>query len=1144
MSLVTIVAAIFEKYADRPAIGTRVKRVVSSESGERKVHWESRYQTQTYSQLWAKAGHLAASLYHHPIAPVRADSTVAMLSFTNADYAALDIACIRLGALTVPLQTGTSWPDLLAILDETRPTLLACSVEQLEVATACIAQTPSIQRLIILDAQAQSGADAAAIEHATATLQTPARKVEVSAFHDTVAAGKTLPDIAPDERLEDDEALAMLIYTSGSTGAPKGAMYTRKLAAGMWGGSWATIFSEDRAITFHYMPMSHVAGHSSLKSTLARGGTCFFTAQATLSTLIEDISLVKPTELSLVPRVCEMIYQRYQGELARYDAIDGDPRANDILETMRAQDMGGCVTWASCSSAPIAPELSHFMERLLGLALHNVYGSTEAGAVWIDNELLRPPVEDYRLRDVPELGYYLTDHPYPRGELLLKTTSMIPGYYQRPELNAELLDESGYYLTGDIVARQGDNRLHFVDRRKNVVKLSQGEFVALARLETLFSAIADLDSIFVHANSTWSYPLAVIVPTERLRARCEGNEVMMRAHLLEAIRGTAKESGLRSFEIPRDFILASERFTQHNGMLSDHGKPLWPRLRQRYEGQLDTLYENIKSREMRQLQEVHRSAGLRPAIEVVLQAARTVLGIPAEGINPAMHFRDLGADSLSALTLASLLSQTFSVTVGVDLILSDAYDLQRVADAIEAKASSDAIRPSAQHIHGKDATVFHASHLTLDKFLSPEVLGQTDALASPRLEAKTLLLTGATGFLGRFLCLDLLERIDREGGKLICIVRGKNSNVAKSRLLGAFGGIDSAPARRVVQLSAGLEVVAGDIGEERLGLDMTTWARLTREVDTIIHCGAVVNHLLPYKSLFDANVNGTAQLIALALTHHLKPISFMSSIAVSTLTGETPEHPLDEYQDIRQWASIISAEDTYAAGYGLTKWAGEVLLREAHEQFGLPVTVYRSSMILAHGREPGQLNVADMFTRLLLSLAATGLAPASFYEVATPGSMASAHYDGLPVDFTAAAIIKTSVQQPSTGYRSFNLVNHHDDGISLDVIVEWMRASGVNIQTINDYSEWLRRFSDALRGLPDLIKSQSILPLLHGFASPHSAHRGSTIPSDRFQSAIAQGHHQPLEVARIDKALIERYVADLRALGLLSTAPPSSKAVG
>ena len=126
---------------------------------------------------------------------------------------------------------------------------------------------------------------------------------------------------------------------------------------------------------------------------------------------------------------------------------------------------------------------------------------------------------DYRLVDVPELGYFRTDRPHPRGELLVKSETMFPGYYKRPEVTADVFDADGYYRTGDIVAEVGPDQLRYLDRRNNVLKLSQGEFVTVSKLEAVFGDSPLVRQIFVYGNSARSYLLAVVVPTEDALAR-------------------------------------------------------------------------------------------------------------------------------------------------------------------------------------------------------------------------------------------------------------------------------------------------------------------------------------------------------------------------------------------------------------------------------------------------------------------------------------------------------------------------------------------------------------------------------------------------------------------------------------------------
>ena len=115
---------------------------------------------------------------------------------------------------------------------------------------------------------------------------------------------------------------------------------------------------------------------------------------------------------------------------------------------------------------------------------------------------------------------------------------------------------------------------------------------------------------------------------------------------------------------------------------------------------------------------------------------------------------------------------------------------------------------------------------------------------------------------------------------------------------------------------------------------------------------------------------------------------------------------------------------------------------------------------------PGQLNVPDAFTRLIQSILVTGIAPRSFYERDADGRPQRAHYDGLPVDFVAESII-TLAATSTDGYRSFDVMNPYDDGVSLDTFVDWLIDAGHKIARIDDYDAWLSRFETALTALPE-----------------------------------------------------------------------------
>jgi fatty acid CoA ligase FadD9 len=177
--------------------------------------------------------------------------------------------------------------------------------------------------------------------------------------------------------------------------------------------------------------------------------------------------------------------------------------------------------------------------------------------------------------------------------------------------------------------------------------------------------------------------------------------------------------------------------------------------------------------------------------------------------------------------------------------------------------------------------------------------------------------------------------------------------------------------------------------------------------------------------------------------------------------------------------------------------------------------------------------VVDNFTRLLLSLLTTGIAPGSFYQTDAAGNRARAHYAGVPADFVAEAVT-TLGKQVTDGFRSFDVENPYDDGISLDTFVDWLIDAGHKIHRIGDYNEWLTRFETTLKALPEKQRQRSVLPLLGAYREPEKPLRGSPTPTEVFRTAVqAAKVGADKDIPHLSSALIDKYVTDLRHLGLL-----------
>jgi fatty acid CoA ligase FadD9 len=1136
------VAVACELYADRPCFGERAFSVVDGSVRHRKE-----YHHITYAELWGRVQAFASGLRHAGLADT--GDRVGICGFSRVSWVVADLASLYLCAVSVPLPINASPAELAQIVGSAEARCLVVSLEQLDLVASLLPKLPEVRSVVVMGYVDADRAQAEAFEeHAQAIRKEHGERVAVWSMSAVEALGRqrgVVPPVDPaTARAGEPDPLVTLMYTSGSTGTPKGIMFPESLWLRQWRRPLFGLLPLVSHVGVNYAPLNHAAGRNDIQQSLVQGGVTSFVLASDMSTLFEDIRLVRPTRLFLVPRVSGMIYGDYQTAVLRRAPRDDAARRqieDEVMREMRGSFLGDRLILLATGAAPTAREVASFLERCFDVPVIDAYGSTEAGLITIDDRIIHDEVTAFELTDVPELGYHTTDQPYPRGELRVKTTRLIPGYYKRPDATRELFDEEGFLITGDIMEQRGDE-LHWIDRRKNILKLAQGEFVSTSQLEELFAAKSPfIQQVYLYGNSLRSYLLAVVVPEMRAveaRLGVAPGEAAIKVLLRGELARTGSEEGLRGWEVPRSFVIEMVPFTRENGLLTESAKPARPKLRARYGDRLERMYAEMERAQLEQLHEPEEpKAAEVPLSAKVARALAVALGVPE--IDLDQSFLAQGGDSLVAVRLTSILEERFGVRVPVGLVLDPTSTARALVEYVTTRLTPGAAprQVTFAEVHGQGAEVVRARDLTIERFLDEgEIEAASRATPASALPtcARVVLLTGANGFLGRFLLLELLSRVPGDGGKVICVVRAPTGAATAERLAESFQG-DPALWARFQELAGHdrLEVLAGDLMKPRLGLTPAVHGRLAREVDAIVHDGALVNHVLSYAQLFEPNVIGTMEVIRLALRERIKSIGYVSTVGVGS--GLTRREPVREDEDGRSLWKERPIDSGYAVGYSTSKWACEVLLRDLADRLQVPVSVFRCSMIMAHREYAGQVNATDLITRLFVGLVSTGLAPRSFYE----GNRRAAHFDGVPVDFVAGAIA-TVASRRALGYATYHVVNPYwDDGVSLDVMVDWIQAAGYPLERVPAYAGWLRRFKERLDALGPAEKQRSPLAILGAWAQRRSPARELRFDAAHLQARLAElSGDASVAIPHLTEHLIHKTLRDMAALGLIELPRP------
>jgi fatty acid CoA ligase FadD9 len=1142
LSCIELIEQYCIQYAMNPALGFRKTDIIQYHH-RKKINYLPEFETITYQQVWQRISCIATGWNHSNC--VGPNDFVGICGFGSPEFVLVELSCLYLGAISVPLQTNMTAMDLEKIVIDTNMKCLVVDLKQLNLICQVVTHCPCVKSIIVIDCHLEDDDQFDSICAMRVFFTNKKIKCDLMTLDSLETLGKKRSILEKILPKNESEQLATLVYTSGSTGSPKGAMITEKAWRELW---IKTGFyhhtSNIPLVTLNFMPLSHMFGRMIVINTFIQGGTSYFALESDMSTIFEDFFLVRPTVLYLVPRISEMIYQNFQ--IAVMNQLQASQHANradienKILTDMRHNLFGDRISTVITASAPTSSEVMSFLTRCFQVPITNVYGSTELGIMLLNNQVSTQNVIRYKLVSIPELNYFTTDKPYPRGELCMKTKRAVIGYYQNPNATADLFDTDGYLKTGDIVEERAPNQLFLIDRVKNVIKLANGEFVTLLRLEQIFlGGNRFIKQIFLYGSSFRSHLLAVVVPNNILIKEKYPEQdlltdpVLLKKMLLQEIRAIAKSEKLRSYEIPLDIIVEMEPFSQKNQLMTESNKLARDHLKKKYKHSLEELYEQIETRQDSDL------AWLKNTDTTPEKIVRAVLCV--DNIKFGNHsFVDLGGDSLDAVRLMTMFKTIYAVSVPVSLILNPTYSVKNLIKDMNNKChgKTQHITPhkiSFSDVHryaadkSEDIKLF-ASDLKLSSFISLSELEHAKKLPKINKEKQILivLLTGANGYLGRFLALALLEKLSLHHGKLICFVRAQNDAQARHRMLESFQHSDKALKDRFIQLAEKhLLVFAADLTAPNFGLNHDIYHRLSTEVDMVLHNGALVNHVLSYEQLFDTNVIGTAEVIRFALKNKLKPINFISSVAVCR--GLQYQSTVLETEDIRKQWPVRGNGTAYAQGYATSKWAGEVLLKNFSEEFKLPVHVFRCGMILPHSQYVGEINTEDFFTRLIIGIIQTGIAPKSFYNVTNETGF-KPHLDGLPVDFIADIIAKDSLIV-GTGHATYHVANPSgNEAVDLDVILNWIERFGYKLHKIDHYDDWYQAFIKRLKRLSNLQKRYSPLNIVHKWEKQGEIEQEIRLDSTQFYQLVKQSTGCALPT--INQDFFYKCLRDLCALNI------------
>ncbi len=739
-----------------------------------------------------------------------------------------------------------------------------------------------------------------------------------------------LIDNLPDYEIEEHELTAPLltaspayiIYTSGSSGVPKPVVVTH---------TGITQIVEAQKKQYKVNESSRVLLFASQSFDGFFWELCSLLTGANL--ILADVEMLTAGK-NLINTITE--YKVTHATLP--------PAVLNLMDNEKMTDLKVIIVSGEAPNGNMLTKWTH------NRSIINGYGPTEST---VCTTLSKPFLKDA----IPDIGHPIANtevfvldkflEPVPVGvcgELYISGSGLARGYQNEPAMTAERFlpnpfrnNGSRMYRTGDLVRWTPEHHLIFMGRADNQIKI-RGFLIEPHEIESVLEM----------------YP-EVVKAAVKLTKDILGNSVLKAYVSLNDNQKTIRSEKLRDFlkkTLP-SYMIPSMISVIKNIPLTKNGK---------------INYSGLNNAVVLQPDDhIHPAT---PTETKLLHLFSELLDIKEIGTQES--FFDLGGHSLLAAKLISRIYQECRIDLPIGMIFQypTIAELGKIID-MPAKTSLSA--------SNTDNTLYTDARIADSIIIDPGSYSYTDA------EPKSILLTGATGFLGASLINSLSTKYSN--AILYCLVRASSVEAAKQRILKNLSDY------RLEHLLENNRIVplCGDLSADNLGLSSEKFSELAEKLDCIYHNGAKISSVSSYEELKKTNIKGTYEILRLAALYKTKPIYYVSTLAAA-FNSNKPKKMLPEYKRLK-------ADEILPNGYTKNKWVEEEMLLSAHKK-GLPVSIFRPGRISGLTKN-GIGNQNDALWQLVAAMLVIEAVPVFKKEKYQ-------FIDLIPVDYVADSIVHFS----------------------------------------------------------------------------------------------------------------------------------------